>query len=88
VVSTVAQIRLPNLDPDCSRRPAPFSLPGVPSTLQEAMGAGDVLEGRQAGTCPARTNASPTTLFVYARLHTGLAWISGIALPRLLPHDL
>ena len=46
VVSTVAQIRLPNLDTDCSRRPAPFSLPGVPTTFQEAMGAGAVLEGR------------------------------------------
>jgi len=27
-------------------------------------------------------------LFVYAHLHTGLAWISGVALPRLLPRDL
>jgi hypothetical protein len=27
-------------------------------------------------------------VIVYARLHTGLAWIIGIALPRLLPPDL
>ena len=37
---------LTNLDTDCSRRPSPFSLPGVPSTFQEAMGSSDVLEGR------------------------------------------
>jgi hypothetical protein len=30
----------------------------------------------------------PHHLDVYAHLHTGLAWISGVALPRLLPHDL
>jgi hypothetical protein len=30
----------------------------------------------------------PHHLDVYAHLHTGLAWITGIALPRLLPYDL
>ena len=71
-----------------SRRPAPFGFPGVPSAFQEAMGSDHVLERIRAGTSSLRTNASPTTLFVRAHLHAGLTWISGVALPRLLPCDL
>jgi hypothetical protein len=40
------------------------------------------------GILSCATWRTPTTLFVSAHLQTGLAWISGIALPRLLPHDL
>ena len=62
--------------------------PSVPPAFQEAIESGHVLERMQAGTSSLRTNASPTTFFVRAHLHAGLAWISGIALPRLLPRDL
>ncbi len=71
-----------------SRRPSPFGFPSVPAAFQEATGSGRVLESIRAGTSSLRTNASPTTLFVRAHLHAGLAWISGVALPRLLPRDL
>ena len=36
-------------------------------------------------SCPGWSSNSPTTLFVYARLHTGLGWITGIALPSHFP---
>ena len=42
----------------------------------------------RAGACSRWTNDSPTTFFVYAHPHTGLACIIGIALHRLLPSDL
>jgi hypothetical protein len=62
-------------------------LPGVPAAFQEVIDSGPILERMQAGTSSRWTNASPTTFFVRAHLHAGLAWISGIALTRLLPRD-
>jgi len=64
------------------------SVPSVPAAFQDAINSGHVRERMWAGTSSLWTSTSPTTLIVYARLHTGLAWISGIALPRLLPRGL
>ena len=64
------------------------SVPSVPAAFQDAINSGHVRERMWAGTSSLWTNTSPTTLIVYAHLHTGLAWISGIVLPRLLSRSL
>src|SRR5215472_12528452 len=53
-VSTVAQIRLPNLDTDCSRHPAPFSLPGIPATHPGRLIEGEASQVERGMICGRR----------------------------------
>src|SRR6266699_5444607 len=46
----------------CSRRPGSVRLASVPSAFRQVSSPGYVREGTRAGTCPLRTNDSPTTL--------------------------
>ena len=76
------------LDKSCFCRPKFVQPVSVSAIFQQVMKLGHVLKMRSMETSPFRTSRSPTTLNMYAHLHTGLSWIIGTALPSLLPSDL
>src|SRR5215472_16285356 len=87
VVSTAAQIRLPNLDTGRFSRPGKVRRVSVPSGFQHVIFPGVASQTNQAGTSPLKPGIAPPPC-VYAHLHTGLACFTGVSLHRLLPHDL
>jgi hypothetical protein len=74
-----------NHDNSCFHRPKTVQPISVPLASRQAMVSGHALEVMRVGTSPLWASGSPTTLIVYAHLHTGLACFIGIALHRLLP---
>jgi hypothetical protein len=77
-----------NPDNSCSHRPKTVRPISVPLASRQVIVLGHALEVIRVGTSPPWASGSPTTLIVYAHLHTGLACFSGIALHRLLPRAL
>ena len=72
VVSTAAQIRLPNPDTGRFSRPGKVRRVSVPSGFQPVIFPGFASQTNQAGTSPLKPAIAPPPC-VYAHLHTGLA---------------
>jgi len=80
VVSTAAQIRLPNLDTGRFSRPGKVRRVSVPSGFQHVIFPGVASQTNQAGTSPLPARNSPTTLRVCSL--ADLAWppFTGVSL--------
>src|SRR5215469_16245048 len=87
VVSTAAQIRLPNLDTGRFSRPGKVRRVSVPAGFQHVSFPGVASQTNQAGTSPLPARNSPTTLTCMLICRPSLACFTGVSLHRLLPHD-
>src|SRR2546421_6204109 len=75
------------VDKSCFCRPVSIEPLSDSSAFRQVKEMGQDRESMSSESCPRWSSKSPTTLNMYAHLHTGLGWISGIALPSLLPSD-
>lgn len=85
VVSTAAQIGLPNLDTGRFRRPGEIRPVSVPARFRQVSSPGVASQANKAGTLPLPASESPTTFTCMLTCRPSLSRISGVALPGRSP---